>query len=240
MVQTIIVAVICNLVAVAILFGCTFFAARNHCKLALISLILTAVLGVGMFFAAPAISDVIRNISIQSSTLGAILMNDLHISIASINSVLYTLMFMLGYGIICGICSIVKYRIINSYKTNAINNAKMKRAKSINPKAERLAKKAMYREMRSAYAKDTIWYKRLLAGFIGAITGVVVGLVVLMPFGYIGEDINKAQDGKAAYLEEGFDYTLNGLIDEKIEFKFFDWLVSAEIPEVQPETPVQN
>ena len=64
MVQTIIVAVICNLVAVAILFSCIFSAARNHWRLALIRFILTAGSGVGMFFAAPAVSEVIRNVTV--------------------------------------------------------------------------------------------------------------------------------------------------------------------------------
>ena len=168
------------------------------------------------------------------------MVNDLQISIASINAVLYTLMFIVCYAINSIICNIIRYRMIRAYKTNNINNAKLKRAKSINPKAEKLAKKAMYREMHQAYAKDNKWYKRLVAGFFGAIIGVAVSLVVLMPFGYIGKDINKAQANKAEYLETGFDYTLNGIIDDKIEFKFFDWLVSAEIPEVQPETPAQN
>ena len=77
-----------------------------------------------------------------------------------------------------------------------------------------------------------------MSGFIGSVVAIVVSIIVLMPFGYIGEDMNRASCGDKQYLETGFDYTLNGLIDEKINFKFFDWLISAEeqAPEIDTES----
>lgn len=229
----ILVAVICNLVAVLILLSGIFSAVRNNWRVALSKFIIMIVGGVGCYFAVPALSNFIINVAIDGTTLGAVLGN-LGISLLTINSVLFTCLFLIWYAIDLIICNIIRYCLIKSYRNKSENKAKMKRAKSINPKAEKLARRAEWRNMEAQYKANNNFWKRLLSGFIGGIAAVIVGLVVLMPFGYIGEDINKLSGGNKQYLETGFDYTLNGLIDEKIDFKFFDWLVSAE--EKAPES----
>lgn len=225
--STILVSVICNLVAVLILLGCIFSAIHNSWKLSLIRFCLMLSFGVGCYFATPALSGVICELGANSTTLGATLSN-VGVSIYSINSILFTAMFALSYGIISIICNIVKHCLIKSYKNKSENSAKMKRARSINPKAERLARKAAWRDMKAQYREHNHGFKRFVAIFLNTIVGVILGLVILMPYGYIAEDINAAKNGDKAFLEKGFDYTLNGIIDEKIDFKVFDWLVNID------------
>ena len=233
----ILVGVICNLVAALILFSGIFSAVRNNWRIALSKFIIMIAGGVGCYFAVPALSNIIMGATVNETTLGAVLGN-LGISLLTINSVIFTVLFLVWYAIDLMICNIIKHCLIKSYRNKSENKAKMKRAKSINPKAEKLARRAAWREMKAQYKDNNNFWKRLLSGFLGSIVAVVVGLIVLMPFGYIGEDINTAADGNKQYLETGFDYTLNGIIDEKINFKFFDWLVSAE--EQDPEIDTES
>lgn len=237
----ILVAVICNLVAALILFSGIFSAVRNNWRISLSKFIIMIAGGVGCYFAVPALSNTLLDIAAEGTTVSAILSN-LGVSLLTINSVIFTVLFLVWYAIDLMICNIIKHCLIKSYRNKSENKAKMKRAKSINPKAEKLARRAAWREMKAEYRANNNFWKRLLSGFIGGIVAVVVGLIVLMPFGYIGEDMNKASGGNKQYLETGFDYTLNGLIDEKIDFKFFDWLVSAEekAPEANPDEEEQE
>lgn len=237
--NTILVSIICNLVAVLVLLGCIFGANRNNWKVSLTKFLLTVVCGVGCYFATPALSKVLCAIAVEGTTLGVILSN-LGISIFSINSIIFTVLFMVGYGISCIVCNIFRHFLIKSYRNKSENVAKMKRARSINPKAERLARKAEWRAMRSTYKENNKGFKKIISMLLSAITGVVLGLIILMPFGYIGEDLNKANSGNKAFLEQGFDYTLNGVIDEKIDFKIFDWLISADEQAADENIPCED
>lgn len=233
----ILVAVIFNFIAALILFSGIFSSVRNNWRIALSKFIIMIVGGVICYFAVPLLSNTVTNVVVSETTLGSVLCN-LGISVLTINSVIFTSLFLVWYAIDLMICNIIRHFLIKSYGNKKENKAKIKRAKSINPKAEKLARRASWREMKAEYKANNTFGKRILSGFIGSIIAVVVGLIVLMPFGYIGEDINKASGGNKQYLETGFDYTLNGLIDEKIDFKFFDWLVSAEeqAPEIDDES----
>lgn len=237
MITTILVAVICNIVAALILLSGIFTSAKNSWKLALIKFCLTAGSGVGIYFATPALSNIITNVAVESTTIGAILAN-LGVSTLTVNSILFTVMFVFAYGLMAIIYNIVRHAMIKSFRNKSQNSAKMKRARSINPKAEKLAKRAEWRDLTTQYKSSNNWFKRLISILLGSITAIILGLIVLMPFGYVAEDLNKA--GKVN-LETGFDYTLNGVIDNNIDFKVFDWLVSAQEQEIEeseePEAP---
>lgn len=224
--NSILVAVICNVVAALIVLAGVLSSARNSWKLSLIKFCLTIAGGVGIYFAVPAASNAILAIPAQESTIGALLMN-LGVSVASINAILFAVMFLVWFGITAIVCSIVKHILIKSYRNKSENSAKIKRAKSINHKAERLAKKAAWRDMKAQYKASNRWYKRTISIVLGSIVSVLVSLIVLMPFGYIAKDLNKAANGEKAYLEEGFNYTLNGVIDDA-DFNVFDYIISVD------------
>lgn len=235
---TILVAVICNIVAGLILVGEMVNATKNNWRLALIKFCLTLGAGVGIYFATPALAGVINKVAVDTTTVGAILAN-MGISVATVNSILFTVMFVFAYALNALTCSIIRHAMIKAFRNKTQNAAKMKRAKSINPRAEKLARRAEWRELKTQYKSTNRWYKRLVSGLLSFVVAIVLGLVVLMPFGYVAEDLNRA--GKVN-LDTGFNYTLNGVIDEKLDFKVFDWLVHAEekAPEVEPEQPEQE
>lgn len=225
--MNVLVAIICNLVTVLIILGCILGAGRRSWKVSLVRLGVLLACGVGCYFATPALSSAICGIPVASMTLGVILAK-LGISIYTLNSILFTAMFAIGYGFNSIICNLVKHQLIKSHRNKSENSAKIKRAKSINPTAERLARKAEWRNMKYKYAAGNRGLRKALAIAFNSLTAVLLSLVVLMPFGYIAEDMNAASEGSRSFLEAGFDCTLNGVIDEKIEFKVFDWLISAD------------
>ena len=98
--STILISVICNVVAVLVLLGCLFGASRNSWKVSLLKLSLTLCCGVVCYFATPILSEMMCAVSLEGTTLGVVLFN-LGISIFSINSIIFTLLFVLGYGINC-------------------------------------------------------------------------------------------------------------------------------------------
>lgn len=144
----ILVAIICNIVAALILFSGIFSAVTNNWRIALSKFIIMIAGGVGCYFAVPALSNVITSAAVNETTLGTVLFN-LGISLSTINSVIFMSLFLIWYAIDLMICNIIKHCLIKSYRNKSENKAKMKRAKSINPKAEKLARRAAWREMRT-------------------------------------------------------------------------------------------
>ena len=239
MVGNIIVAVICNLVAVMILVSGIFSGIKNGWKVSLIKLFLAVGSFFGSYFLTPVLSDNLLGTTVDSTTLGSLIVPK-YLSLASVNSVLFTLIFLAFYALTLFICKIVKICLVNSLKDKKENKAKMIRAKSINPKAERMARRAAKKQLKLEYQqmKNKFW-SRFFGCFIGIIVSVAVGIVTLMPFGYIAKLMNK--NGDKPYLEEGYEYTLNGLIPESV----FDWTIhnkdvedepaiDEEIPEEEP------
>ena len=225
----VIVAVACNLIATFILISGIFSSIRDGWKVALTKLILVLGGGVGTYFLTPVVSDkfyAVEGIETVLSKVGG------GISIGTINSCIFLVLFMLFYAIILMICSIVRHCMIKKLRNKRLNKLKLRRARSINPRAERMAAKAEWKALKLKYAEQRRWYHSLISGFIGSIIAVVVGFVVLMPYGYIAKDIN--YKGDKEYLTKGYEYTLNGIIPDKAS----DFLVHAEtnedeVPEVE-------
>ena len=107
----------------------------------------------------------------------------------------------------------------------------MIRAKSINPKAERMARRAAKKQLKLEYQqmKNKFW-SRFFGCFIGIIISFAVGIITLMPFGHIAEVMNK--DGDKPYLEKGFEYTLNGVLPDSV----FDWAIHNKEEVVEDES----
>lgn len=187
--------------------------------------------GVGAYFLTPVLSEKLLSIVVKDVTIQNVL-SDIGISLATINSIIYIVIFLVFYAIDLMICNFIAHAMIKAYRNKSENAAKIKRARSINRKAEKLARKAAWREMRSQYRDNNNWLTNIVRIFLGIITAVIVGLLILMPFGYIGENLNAVNNNEYQYIEEGFDYTLNGVIDNNIEFKVFDWLVGVTEPSV--------
>ena len=239
MVGNIIVAVGCNLVAVMILVSGIFSGIKNGWKVSLVKLFLSVGSFFGSYFLTPTLSDKLLGIAVEGRTLGSIIIPN-YLSLGSVNSVLFTLIFLAFYALTLFICKIVKICLVNSLKDKKENKAKMIRAKSINPKAERMARRAAKKQLKLAYQqmKNKFW-SRFFGCFIGIIVSVAVGIVTLMPFGYIAKLMNK--NGDKTYLENGYEYTLNGLIPESV----FDWTIHNKVdvkdkPVVDEETPEEE
>ena len=107
----------------------------------------------------------------------------------------------------------------------------MKRARSINPQAEKQIERAEWKALKAQYKEKRRWYHCLISCFLGAILGAATGIVVLMPYDFIAKDIDAKSD--KAYLVDGFEYTLNGLIPDSV----FEWGLSikAEEEDAAPE-----
>jgi hypothetical protein len=229
----ILVAVICNLVAVFVLLGCILSVVRSGLTVSIVKLILTISGGVAAFFVTPVLFNLITGVAVESTTLGAII-NNLGISLGTVKSVIFLLVFMTIYLINLVICSIVKHCKIKALRNKKQNVAKIKRARSINPRAERAARKSAWKALKAEYKAKNTWWKRLFSSIFGAIVGVVLGFVILMPYGYIAKDIVKI-DANKNYLVKGYEYTLNGVIGDDIS----DWILHNVEEVTLGETPVE-
>lgn len=145
---------------------------------------------------------------------------------------------MIFYFIGSLVCKVCKHAFIKGIRVKSANKARIRRAKSINPKAERAARKAEFKRMRSEYRASLKWWRRLISCFLGAISAFIVGFVVLIPVGQVFKFMNREEN--RSYLEEGYKYTINGIIEDKVDFDFDGWLVHGdmEIKEPEEETPV--
>lgn len=63
--------------------------------------------------------------------------------------------------------------------------------------------------------------------------------MVLIPVGQVFKFMNR--EGNRSYLEEGYKYTINGIIEDKVDFDFDGWLVHGdmEVKEPEEETPIE-
>lgn len=217
MVANIIVAVICDLIAALVLVSGIFTAKSNGLKVTLVKLFGAAGGLVGAYFVTPVFSNLLYSVEKVPELFAQI-----GISNGSINSCIFMLFFMIVYGFTLIVCSIVRHVLIKKLQNKKVNKAKLKRAKSINPRAEKAVKNAEWKAAKGLYKEKRKWYTQLIACFLGVVIAVATGVVVLMPFGYIGKDIHKATD--KSYLVDGFNYTLNGVIPDEV----FDWAVSFD------------
>lgn len=224
----VIVAVACNVVAALILMSGIFSSIRDGWKVTLIKLGLTLSGGVGAYFLTPVVSDALCELEGVSEFLGT---TGKGISTGTLNSCIFLILFMLFYVVVLMTCVTVRHFLIKKLRNKKLNKLKMKRAKSINPRAEKMAVKAEWKALKLKYNEQKRWYCSLISGFIGAIVAVVVGFVVLMPYGYIAKDINC--NGDKEYLVEGYEYTLNGVLSDKVS----DFLVHVEVEAKEDEVP---
>jgi hypothetical protein len=222
----IVVAVVCNLVAVLFLVSGIFSAISNGVKVTFVKLFLTAGGGVGAYFLTPVASDKIYAVKGVETALGEI---GGGISMGTVNSCLFLAIFMIFYAFSLFVCNVVRHCLIKKLRSKKLNKLKMKRARSINPRAEKMAKKAEWKALKSKYKENRKWYHRFFSGLIGAIIAVAVGFVVLMPYGYFVKDFNYR--GNRNYLEKGYEYTLNGVIGSEVADKIIHLETKEETPE---------
>lgn len=157
-------------------------------------------------------------------------------SLTLINSIIYLIIFVVFYFIGSLICKLIKHSFIKGIRGRSANKARIKRAKSINPKAERAARRSEFKQMRLEYRASLKWWRRLISCFIGIISASIVGFVVLIPVGQIFKFMNR--EGNRPYLEEGYKYTTNGLIEDKVDFDFDGWLVHGDVEAKEPEEEI--
>lgn len=218
----ILVAIGFNLIAVLILVSGIFSALKNGVRVSLVKFILTLGAGVGCYFLIPTLVDKITPITVNGTTLGTIF-SELGISIGTISSIVFTLCFLAFYAFILIICNIVRHALIKKLRNKNVNKAKMARAKSINSRAEKAARKSEWKSLKFKFKENRKWYHKVIAIILGAIVAVVVGFVTLLPIGYIGNDL------EADTVRNGYKYTLNGVICDGIEdFDFGDWVLHIE------------
>lgn len=212
MLTEILVAVACNLIAFLILISGIFTAKSNGIRVTLVKFFGVVGALVGIYFLTPVVSDALFGINGVSTFVKDVI----GASVGTVNSCIFFLLFIFAYLIIAIICSIVKHCLMKKLQDKKANKIKMKRAKSINPKAERMVKKAEWKAVKAKWAENNRWYYQILSCFVGAIIAVVIGIVTLMPYEFIAKDIN--HDGSKEYLIKGFEYTLN----DQIPDSFFD------------------
>ena len=197
MVGNIIVACICNLLAVLILVSGIFTARSNGLKVTLVKFIIALGGLVGAYFLVPTLSNKLYSIEKIPEFLSYI-----GASLGTVNSCIFFVIFFGVYALDSMICAIVKRVLIKRLQDKKVNKAKIKRARSINPRAEKAVRIAEWRKARSQFKENRKWYTKALTWFLGVILGAVVGVIVLMPFGFIGKDI---KDGDVFELETEAD-----------------------------------
>lgn len=218
----ILVAIACNLVATLILVSGIFTSLRSGWKVALTRLILTLGSVVGTYFLTPFLSD-----KIWSVNGVATLSTELGISQVTLSSCLFLVAFLLFYAVNCIICSFVKHALIKGMqKSSSENRAKIKRAKSINPKAERAARRTIWRELKTEYKASNKWWKKVLSVLMGLVVYASLIFTVLLPVNYIFKDMDNNEK-----LVAGYQYTLNGVIGEDV----MDEIVSAPTTNVEEQ-----
>lgn len=223
------VAIVFNLIAALVLVSGVLTSIKCGWKVALTKFLLVGVGAVVTFFLTPVLSDKLLGITHSEVALKAVLSN-YNISQPTVNSIIFLALFLTFYGLTLIVCKIVKHCLIKSmHKKVTVNKAKIRRARSINPKAERAARRTAWREMKMEYNSTNNFWKRLLSLVLHTAVSVALGIVLLMPFGYIAKDMN--HNGDKEFLEKGYEYTLNGIIGDK----FSDWAIHAEYEEVKEE-----
>lgn len=241
-----IIAITCNLIVALILVGGVLSTFRAGIRVSGLRLLFTILACVGAFFLTPAISKPILGLTVQAATeetsvilLSDILIDKVGMSLTLINSIIYLIIFIIFYFIGSLVCKVFKHSFIRGIREKLANRARIRRAKSINPKAERAARRSEFKQMRLEYRASLKWWRRLISCFLGAISAFIVGFVVLIPVGQVFKFMNR--NGDRSYLEEGYRYTINGLIEDKVDFDFDGWLVhgDVEIKDPEEETPVE-
>ena len=217
----IIVAIICNLITALVVICGILTSSKGGWRVALAKLTLTLGAGVGVYFLTPYISNKLWCIEGVSA-----LANQLSISQATVNSCIFFVTFLLTYAFVCILCTFIKHILVRSVrKLTTDNKARLKRAKSINPKAERASKRQLWRELNNEFKARNKWYKRLIAVLMGLVTHCLVVFVLLLPINYIAKDLNKVSNNQYSYIDEGYAYTLNGVVGDGI----MDWVISAPV-----------
>ena len=208
----IIVAICCNVVAALILVSGIFTAMRQGWKVSLIRLFLTAGAAVGSYFLMPVLSDKLMGVD----KVAAFAREGLGLTTTgAINACIFMLLFVAFYLVVNMVCSIILHTLIKSLEVKKQNQAKYKRARSINPHAERVARRSAWKALKAEYRAKNRWWKRVISGIMGAIVALALGFVVIMPFGYIADEIESKD-----FLAAGYEHTLNGLIPDE----FSDWI----------------
>lgn len=244
--MNIIIAIICNLIVALILVGGVLSTFRAGIRVSGLRLLFTILACVGAFFLTPAISKPILGLTVQAAAeeIPAILLSDILIdkvgmSLTLINSIIYLIVFIVFYFIGSLVCKVFKHAFIKGIRGKSANKARIKRAKSINPKAERAARRSEFKQMKVEYIDSLKWWRRLISCFIGVVSAFIVGFIVLIPVGQVFKFMNR--EGNRSYLEEGYKYTINGLIEDKVDFDFDGWLVhgDTDVKEPEEEIPVE-
>ena len=229
----IVVAIICNLVAALLLTSGVLTSLKCGWKVALTKFCLMLGGVAAAYFLTPFISDKILGIERSGIVLADVLLN-YGITQPIINSCLFAIIVLLIYILNISLCSLLKYRLIKGMKKDiTLNSAKIKRAKSINPKAEKVAKKTIYKEMKNLYESNNTFFKKLISLVLGIVVSVALGIVLLMPFGYISKSF---VDGDKAYLYKGYEKTLNGVIGQDA----FDFIISADNTQGEVDGDVED
>lgn len=245
----IIVAICCNVVAALILVSGIFTAMRQGWKVSLVRLFLTAGAAVGSYFLMPVLSDKLMGVD----KVAAFAREGLGLTTTgTINACIFMLLFVVFYLVVNMVCSIILHALIKSLEVKKQNQAKYRRARSINPHAERVARRSAWKALKAEYRAKNRWWKRVISGVMGAIVALALGFVVIMPFGYIADEIESKE-----YLAAGYEHTLNGLIPDE----FSDWITrptslveekedeetggneeegTEPVAPVEPETPVEG
>ena len=237
---SIIVAVACNLIAALILVSGILSTVKSGIRVAGLRLFLTIAGGVGAFFLTPVISNALLVVVVKAATetteaiLISNVISELSISVAAFNSVIFLIVFFAFYLFGTMFCNIAKHIFIKGVREGSINKARLKRAKSINAKAEKIARKTEWKEMKAEYKEGLTWWQKLISALMGVISAIIAGFVVIMSFGFVAKDLANANNDRQ-FLVDGYKYTLNGLIEDKIEFDFDGWLVGAEEKSEEPE-----
>lgn len=234
----IIVAIICNLVAALVLICGLLSSNKSGWRVSLSRLVLVLAGVVGTYFLTPVVSSKVLGLTYtfgeEQITLASMLSTNYNISEVTVKSCVFLLIFLAFVGLSNFVCSIIRVALIRKIKRGlSENRAKIRRARSINPKAEKAARRTAKRALIMSYIKSNIGWKRFSCFVMEAIVSLVIGVAILMPYGYIAKDIN--HNGDKSFLVKGYEYTLNGVLDKK---GVLDWIVKEKKEEHKVEDEV--
>jgi hypothetical protein len=142
MIGNIIVAIVCNLIFLLILASGVFSSLKNGWKVSLAKFGFVMSGFWATYLLTPALSEGILSISSNGMHLKDVIIPE-YLTLGAFNSIIFTFLFLIFYGIALLGCKLLKIQLINDFKDKKLVKVKMIKAKSVNPKAEKMERKAI-------------------------------------------------------------------------------------------------
>ena len=200
--------IITNLILVSFLLIGLFVGKNNGWKIQLTKLLILAGTGVGLYFLAPVLSNLLFKLSIFQKLIINIpeLIPTLY---PLINSLIIFTLFFLVYFVMCIIIKIVKSVMLRKKE----GYTKSKKVKVKQTKDQKKLAKQLLKQKRKELKKQRKTVDKVFGALLGIVVAFVIGFVFIMPFKYILLNVSNTQT-ELSEVYKGYEYTVYGQLDK--------------------------